>query len=172
MVAMVAMVRSPFRLSEVYEILPQTADVVQPVWRTSLKNRIVTVWLGLAVLVSVTSLMAHHSPSAIFDMKNKITLKGSVTKVDWVNPHIVVYMDAKADDGSVEGWKFESNPPRWFTKVGVTRADFAQAIGQTVSVVIVKAVDGSKYGYLQQITFPNGNSLSLLEPGQTTEVRP
>jgi hypothetical protein len=92
--------------------------------------------------------------------------------VDWVNPHIVVYMDAKADDGSVENWKFESNPPRWFTKVGVTRADFAQAIGQTVTVEIVKAIDGSKYGYLQKITFPNGNSLSLLEASQTTEVRP
>lgn len=137
-----------------------------------MKNRIVGVGLGLAVLFSVTSLMAHHSPSAIFDMKNKITLKGSVTKVDWVNPHIVLYMDAKADDGSVESWKFESNPPRWFTKVGVTRADFAQAVGQTVTVEIVKAIDGSKYGYLQKIIFPNGNSLSLLEAGQTSEVRP
>ncbi len=137
-----------------------------------MKNRIVAVWLAVAVLISVTSLMAHHSPSAIFDMKKKVTLKGSVTKVDWVNPHIVVYMDAKGDDGNVESWKFESNPPRWFTKVGVTRADFAQAIGQTVTVVIVKAVDGSKYGYLEQITLPNGNQLSLLEPGQTEEVRP
>jgi hypothetical protein len=137
-----------------------------------LKNWIVAVWLGLAVLISAASLMAHHSPSAIFDMKKKIILKGSVTKVDWVNPHIVVYMDAKGDDGNVESWKFESNPPRWFTKVGVTRADFAQAIGQTVTVEIVKAIDGSKYGYLQKIEFPNGNSLSLLEPGQTEEVRP
>jgi len=137
-----------------------------------LKSRIVAVWLGVAVLISVTSLIAHHSPSAIFDMKKKVTLKGSVTKVDWVNPHIVVYMDAKGDDGNVESWKFESNPPRWFTKVGVTRADFAQAIGQTVTVEIVKAIDGSKYGYLQKITFPNGNQLSLLEAGQTEEVRP
>ena len=137
-----------------------------------MKNRIVAVWLGVAVLISVTSLMAHHSPSAIFDKKIKIALKGSVTKVDWVNPHIVVYMDAKGDNGSVESWKFESNPPRWFTKVGVTRADVAQAIGQSVTVEIVKAVDGSKYGYLQKITFPNGNQLSLLEPGQTEEVRP
>ena len=145
---------------------------VQPVWRTCLKNWIFAVWLGAAMLITGTSLLAHHSPSAIFDMKNKVTLKGSVTKVDWVNPHIVLYMDAKADDGSVENWKFESNPPRWFTKVGVTRADFAQAIGQTVTVEIVKAIDGSKYGYLQKITFPNGNSLSLLEPSQTTEVRP
>ena len=136
-----------------------------------MKNRIVAVWLGLALLIFATSLMAHHSPSAIFDMKHKVSLKGSVTKVDWVNPHIVVYMDAKADDGNVENWKFESNPPRWFTKVGVSRADFAEAIGQTVTVVIVKAQDGSKYGYLQKITFPNGNEISL-EEGQKEEIRP
>ena len=136
-----------------------------------MKNRMVGVWLGVAVLIFATSLMAHHSPSAIFDMKHKVSLKGSVTKVDWVNPHIVVYMDAKADDGSVESWKFESNPPTWFSKVGVRRADFAQAIGQTVTVVIVKAVDGSKYGYLQKITFANGNEISL-EESQKEETRP
>jgi ribosome maturation factor RimP len=45
--------------------------------------------------------------------------------------------------------------------VGVTRADFAAATGETVSVEIVKAIDGSKYGYLQKITFPNGNQISL-----------
>ncbi len=114
-----------------------------------------------AVLLCAASLFAHHSPSAIFDMKKKVSLKGTVTKVDWVNPHIVVYMDAKGDDGSVENWKFESNPPRWFTKVGVVRADFAAATGETVTVEIVRAIDGSKYGYLQKITFPNGNQISL-----------
>ena len=136
-----------------------------------MKNWIFAVWLGVAMLISGTSLLAHHSPSAIFDMKKKVLLKGSVTKVDWVNPHIVLYMDAKGDDGSVESWKFESNPPRWFTKVGVARADFAAAIGQTVTVEIVKAIDGSKYGYLQKITFPNGDQISL-EEGQKEEIRP
>jgi hypothetical protein len=103
-------------------------------------------------------------------MKKKVSLTGTVTKVDWVNPHIVVFLDVK-EDGNVVNWKFESNPPRWFTKVGVNRADFAAAIGQTVTVEIVAAVDGSKYGYLQKITFPNGNQLSL-EEGQKEEVRP
>ena len=126
-----------------------------------MKNPIYAVLLGAAILVPGVSLFAHHSPSAIFDMKKKVSLKGTVTKVDWVNPHIVVYMDAKGDDGSVESWKFESNPPRWFTKVGVTRADFAAATGETVTVEIVRAIDGSKYGYLQKITFPNGNQISL-----------
>ena len=140
-----------------------------------MKNRIFAALLGMGIIIPAASLLAHHSPSAIFDMKKVVTLKGTVTKVDWVNPHIVMFMDVKGDDGNVVNWKFESNPPRWFTKVGVTRADFAQAIGQTVTVEIVKAIDGSKYGYLQKITFPNGNQLSLVEGGQTEqtqEVRP
>ena len=136
-----------------------------------MKNRMFAFWLGVTLLISGSSLLAHHSPSAIFDMKKKISLKGTVTKVDWVNPHIVLYMDAKGDDGTVENWKFESNPPRWFTKVGVARADFAAAIGQTVTVEIVKAIDGTKYGYLQKIAFPNGNLISL-EEGQKEEIRP
>jgi hypothetical protein len=136
-----------------------------------LKNRIHYLLLGVAMLVPGVSLLAHHSPSAIFDMKTKVSIKGTVTKVDWVNPHIVVFMDAKSDDGNVENWKFESNPPRWFTKVGVTRADFAAAIGKTVTVVVVKAIDGSKYGYLQKITFPNGDQISLAE-GEKEEIRP
>jgi len=136
-----------------------------------LKNRICAVLLGLGVLIPAASLWAHHSPSAIFDMKKKVTLKGNVTKVDWVNPHIVMFMDVKDDGGKVDNWKFESNPPRWFTKVGVNRADFAAAIGQEVTVVIVAAVDGSKYGYLQSIKFPNGNEISLVE-GEKEEIRP
>jgi hypothetical protein len=136
-----------------------------------LKHRICNVLLGVAMLIPSAALFAHHSPSAIFDMKKKVTLKGTVTKVDWVNPHIVMFMDVKGDDGNVVNWKFESNPPRWFTKVGVTRADFAAAIGQVTTVEIVAAIDGSKYGYLQKITFPNGNLLSL-EEGQKEEIRP
>jgi hypothetical protein len=127
------------------------------------KANLYSVLLGIAILTPCTLLLAHHSPSAIFNMNKKVALKGPVTKVDWVNPHIVVYMDAKRDDGSVENWKFESNPPRWFSKVGVTRADFAAAIGQTVTVEVVQAIDGSKYGYLRKITFPNGNQISLEE---------
>jgi hypothetical protein len=137
----------------------------------SLKNRIFALLLGAGMLIPAAALWAHHSPSAIFEMKKKITLKGTVTKVDWVNPHIVLFMDVKDDSGQVENWKFESNPPRWFTKVGVNRADFAAAMGQTVTVEIVAAIDGSKYGYLQKITFPNGNEISLVE-GQKEEIRP
>jgi hypothetical protein len=136
-----------------------------------LKKRLYVIGLGIALLIPVTALLAHHSPSAIFDMKKIVPLKGTITKVDWVNPHIVLFMDVKDESGKVENWKFESNPPRWFTKVGVTRADFAAAINQTVTVECVAAIDGSKYGYLRKVKFPNGNQISL-EEGEKEEIRP
>src|ERR1700680_4891925 len=116
------------------------------------------------MLVLASSLWAHHSPSAIFDMSKRITLTGTVTKVDWINPHIVVFMDAKGASGSVENRELESNPPAWFRRLGVGRVDFAKAIGQNITIEGVRARDGSLYGYLQKITFPDGNSLELINP--------
>jgi hypothetical protein len=111
-----------------------------------LKYRLAVGPMVLMVLGAVGSMWAHHSPSAIFDMSKRFTLTGTVTKVDWINPHIVVFMDAKGANGAMENWKFESNPPAWFRRLGVG------------------ARDGSLYGYLQKITFPEGNSLELINP--------
>jgi len=110
---------------------------------------------------------AHHSPSAEFDVTHRMTLSGTLTKIDWVNPHIVVYLDAKSTAGASGNvaWKFESNPPAWFRRVGVSRADFAKALGQAVTVEGNRAKDGSQYGYLLKITYADGNSLELVAPG-------
>lgn len=120
--------------------------------------------LLVGAIAASATLWAHHSPSAIFDMSKKFTLTGTLSKVDWINPHIVVFIDAKGASGGPEAWKFESNPPAWFKRVTVGRADFAKAIGQTVTVEGVRARDGSLYGYLQKITFPDGASLELVNP--------
>ena len=110
---------------------------------------------------------AHHSPSAEFDVTRRMTLSGTLTKIDWVNPHIVVFISAKRAEGAGgdAAWKFESNPPAWFRRVGVSRADFSKAIGQTVTVEGNRAKDGSLYGYLLKITYADGNSLELVAPG-------
>jgi Family of unknown function (DUF6152) len=114
------------------------------------------------LLLAEGQLWAHHSPSAVFEMSKEFSLTGTLTKVDWINPHIVVYLDAKKDDGSVENWKFESNPPSWFRRVALARDDFAKAIGQNVTVQGVRAKAGGLYGYLLKITFPDGNSMELV----------
>jgi hypothetical protein len=119
----------------------------------------------LALAVRSPSISAHHSTTAEFDVVHRMTLTGTLTKVDWVNPHIVVFMNVKGDTGTAEAWKFESNPPAWFRRVGVSRADFAKAIGQTITVEGNRAKDGSLYGYLVKVTFADGSSLELVPPG-------
>ena len=117
---------------------------------------------GIAALALLAaSLSAHHSPSAIFDMGKRIVVTGTLTKIDWINPHIVVLMEANSG-GKMEKWMWESNPPSWYRSVGVARADFAKAVGQAVTVEGVKAKDGSLFGYMQKIKMPDGTTLELV----------
>ena len=94
-------------------------------------------------------------------MAKPFAVKGTLTKVDWVNPHIVIFIDAAGADGAAETWKFESNPPSWFRHVGLARADFAKVVGQMVTVGGVRARDGSRYSYMRKFTTPDGNSIEL-----------
>ena len=132
-----------------------------------LKHNIPSALIGLTVL-GAAILWGHHSPSAEFDMTKKMSLTGALTKVDWVNPHIVFYMQAQ---GNGEMWKLESNPPAWFRRVGVNRGDFAKAIGQTVTVEGNRAKDGQPYAYIQKITYSDGTSLELVSPGAAAESK-
>jgi hypothetical protein len=128
------------------------------------KTRIV----GVLILLGVAgSLWAHHSTTAVFDLKNKIEVTGTLTKVDWINPHISIFLEAKGEHG-VEAWHFEGSPPAWFRRVGVNRNDISKAIGQTVTAAGSKAKDGSLYAYLEKITFADGSSLETVS-GQVPE---
>lgn len=135
-----------------------------------MKYRVYGVRLALLAVLALAPLWAHHSPSAEFDMTKKLTLTGTLTSVDWINPHIKVTMEVKGEGGKVENWGFESNPPAWFRRVGVSRADFAKAIGQTVKVEGVRSKDGSLYGYLQKIIMADGTSLELVTPNAAQEA--
>ncbi|MBF8300749.1 MAG: hypothetical protein HW394_1119 [Acidobacteria bacterium] len=130
--------------------------------RTILKHAIPAVSGAVLALFAVASLSAHHSPSAIFDMGKRIAVTGTLTKIDWINPHIVVSMDARSDGGKIDRWTFESNPPSWYRSVGLARADFAKALGQTVTVEGLPARDGTLFGYMRKITLPDGTSLELV----------
>lgn len=114
------------------------------------------------LLLLATASLAHHSPSAIFDMGKRISVTGTMTKIDWVNPHISIAMEAKGDGGKLDHWTFESNPPSWYRSVGLGRADFVKAIGQTVTVEGVRARNGTLYGYMQKIKLPDGTLLELI----------
>jgi hypothetical protein len=126
-------------------------------------RRNITVALSMVLLLlAMPSAWAHHSTTALFDMDKRISVTGNLTKIDWINPHIRVSIEAKGGSGKVDNWLFESNPPSWYRSVGLGRADFAKAIGQTVTVEGVRAKDGTLYGYMQKIKFADGTSLELI----------
>lgn len=96
-------------------------------------------------------------------MTKRHVVTGKLTKVNWVNPHIVIQMEGVTQGaGKSESWTMESNPPAWFRRVGVNRPDFAKALGKEVTVETLRARDGTAYGYMQKITFPDKTSLELV----------
>jgi hypothetical protein len=113
--------------------------------------------LTLAVLAA-QPVFGHHSTSAIFHDDKRITVTGTLTKVDWINPHIQIFLEG-GTGAAVEPWRIQGNPPQWWRNLGVARADFAKGIGQKVTVVVLPSQDGSRYGYLRKITFANGDIL-------------
>jgi len=146
------------------------AKVVAP-WEVVVRRRAVAASFAIVAVLLTGALSAHHSPSAVFDMAKPFAIQGTLTKVDWVNPHISLFIEARGADGSPEAWKIESQPPSWFKHVGLVRADIAKAVGQTITVGGVRARDGSHYAYLQKLTFSNGNSIEL-ERGASAEAKP
>src|SRR5262249_11584060 len=130
--------------------------------RMTVRQKICLGLAALTILLAAVGLWAHHSPSALFDMSKRVAMGGTLTKIDWINPHIVVYIDGKAEDGKTAGWGFCKNTPPWVRGGWGGRGAVLQTkIGQTVKVEGVAAKDGSPYGYLQKITFADGSSMEL-----------
>jgi hypothetical protein len=112
-----------------------------------------------AMLLGAVSAFAHHSFAAEFDIDKPLTLKGVVTKVEWVNPHVYLYLDAKDDSGKITQWALSSLGPAAVRRGGVTRAMLGQ--GQAVTIQAYHAKDGSNFAFMRKMTFADGHSVEL-----------
>src|SRR5580698_1333069 len=77
--------------------------------------------LALVLLFSAVPVFAHHSFAAEYDVKQPVTLKGVVTKVEWTNPHVWIYIDVANENGAVEHWQCENGAPNALARMGWTR---------------------------------------------------
>jgi len=119
---------------------------------------------SVLVVLAGRPVAAHHSFSAAFDLSSKFTVTGTLTKIDWRNPHIQLYVDVKNDTGQMEAWIIESMPPSFFRDRTVgSRADLDAAIGKALTIEGVRARDGSRSGIAEKITLPDGRSTVVFD---------
>jgi hypothetical protein len=113
-----------------------------------------------AALCCALPLLAHHAVSAEFDASKVVTLKGVVSRVDWVNPHIFVYVDVKDDSGKITTWRLQSAPPMFFKGSGLTKEKLLD--GPEATVTAYPAKDGTDgFGFLLRLAYPDGHFYNL-----------
>ena len=115
-----------------------------------------------AILASVASIAAHHSFAAQFDRDKPITLKGTVTRLEWANPHVYFYMDVARAGGGTDNWAIEGQAPSVLYRAGF-RKDSTK-FGDVVTVDGYLARDGSKLVNMQRATLADGRSLFVGVP--------
>jgi hypothetical protein len=114
------------------------------------------------VVIVIGSAWAHHGMSAIFDFDQRFTRTGTLERLDWRNPHIYLFVEARKDKEQLETWAFEGPSPVFFrTNKKVGKADFERAVGQTITVEASRARDGSLSGLIRQVTLTDGTVVSL-----------
>jgi hypothetical protein len=123
-----------------------------------MRLRSVLLVAALAILAA-GSAAAHHNMSALFDFNDRVTLNGTITKIDWRNPHIYVWVEAKDASGPQE-WAIEGPPPGFFRARDINKVDFENAIGKTVTAEASRARNGSRSGLLRMLTLPDGKVVS------------
>ena len=112
---------------------------------------------GVAMALAVTPALAHHSFAAEYDSAKPVTLKGAVTKMEWMNPHARFYVDVKDDAGKVTNWELELGSPNGLMRRGWTRNSLKP--GDSIVVEGYVAKDGSNLANARQVTFADGRKI-------------
>ena len=118
--------------------------------------------VGVGILWSGRPVLGHHSEAAEFDQAKPVKVTGTITRVEWQNPHVWFFVDVKDEAGKVTTWGFSTSPPGSLMRRGITKD--ALKLGSVVNVEGSRARDGSNNASGRRVTFPDGrNVLAVAE---------
>ncbi len=121
---------------------------------------------GMLFVLSITvaSLDAHHGRGTTYDMKKRVTLKGTVARVDWRNPHVVIFMDVKDADGKVVTWGFENAGVSQLAQEGYNRNTLKA--GQEITAIVNPAANGAPTAIIVKVILADGKEIMSRDRGQ------
>jgi hypothetical protein len=113
--------------------------------------------VSAGLVLATVPVFAHHSFSAEFDVKQPVTLKGTVTKMEWTNPHVWIYMDVTDAQGAVQHWQCENGAPNALSRMGWTRHSLN--VGDQVTIEGFRAKNDERTANARQIILPDGRKV-------------
>ena len=135
------------------------------------RQLLVVLGLGLVGFLAVgTTVAAHHAFAAEFDKDAPLTLKGTVVRMQWINPHPWIHIDVAKEDGTVERWMIEASAPNNLLRRGFTRDSLPP--GTVITVDGYQALDGSERANGTALTYEDGRHLFIGSAGTGAPQEP
>ena len=125
-------------------------------------------FLVLTALATVSApLAAHHGRGRAYDMKTRLTLKGTVSTVKWQNPHVLIYIDVKDDASKVVTWAFENSNVHTLAVQGYNRNTLK--VGEQITAIVNPAANGEPLGIVVKVILANGKEIMSRERGNPVD---
>src|SRR5262247_3059238 len=128
-----------------------------------MRRKLAFILTGVGVLLAVLPVLAHHAFTAEFDAKKPLKLRGTVAKVELINPHSWIHIDVKNSDGTTTRWMIEGGTPNTLLRRGFTKNSLLP--GTEILVDGYQAKDGSKRANGRDLTLPDGKKLFMGSSG-------